>query len=216
MPAFRTVALVFALIVCALACAAPPSTRAPASDVEARSASGPAPISAAGADSLRDAAAAQTAAIPAAPAPTGPSAPAARVSSSTSVALADVPARDGDRAPGASASNPRVKVVNIGLHIGGGPNDAPTKAPFLRAIAARFDDFRRCYEAIGVERASGTFGIDLLVPAGGGHAEASNPRTALPSADFKSCVVSAFESVEFGRPKHGATKLSYALRFDPG
>ena len=37
---------------------------------------------------------------------------------------------------------PELKVENIGLHVGGGPNDADTKAPFIRAIAERFPQAR--------------------------------------------------------------------------
>lgn len=114
-------------------------------------------------------------------------------------------------APGGAV--PNVKLVNIGLHIGGGPNDPRTKAPFLRALAGAFDDFKRCYGLIGDASAHGTFGIDLLVPAAGGVAAASNPRTAFSSAEFRACMVEGFGRVRFDPPQHGATKLSYALRF---
>jgi hypothetical protein len=110
---------------------------------------------------------------------------------------------------------PRVRVENIGLHIGGGPNDAKTKAPFLRQIATEFDAFRLCYAKAEGEGAHGTFGIDLLVPKEGGHAETSNPRTAMKGAAFRDCVVDAFRAIAFEPPKHGATTLSYALRFEP-
>jgi hypothetical protein len=107
-----------------------------------------------------------------------------------------------------------VKVENIGLHVGGGPNDARTKAPFLAAVKQRFDDFRGCYAAHAAAGAAGTFGIDLLVAASGGHPRTSNVRTALPDA-LARCIAGAFESVDFEAPRRGATKLSYALRFTP-
>ena len=110
---------------------------------------------------------------------------------------------------------PRVRIKNIGLHIGGGPNDAATKAPFLKAIEARFDDFRRCYGKIETPREKGTFGIDLLVPKEGGHAQTSNPRTTMKGQAFRACVIEAFEGVTFDPPKRGPTKLSYALAFEP-
>jgi hypothetical protein len=110
---------------------------------------------------------------------------------------------------------PAVTVKNIGLHIGGGPNDAATKAPFLRQLAARFDSFKRCYQVIEVPEQKGTFGVDLLVPKEGGHAEASNPRTNLKGDAFRDCLITVFEDVNFDRPKRGATKLSYALAFEP-
>jgi hypothetical protein len=120
---------------------------------------------------------------------------------------------------GASANNPaneelpRVRVRNIGLHIGGGPNDAATKAPFLRQLAARFDDFRECYRLVESPKGRGTFGIDLLVPKDGGAPETSNVRTSIKGDAFRDCVVTAFQSVTFDKPRRGATKLSYALEF---
>jgi hypothetical protein len=119
----------------------------------------------------------------------------------------------GDEKPVAPEASP-VTVHNIGLHIGGGPNDAATKAPFLRQIAAQFEAFRGCYAAAEAPPPHGTFGIDLLVPKEGGHAEASNPRTNLKGDAFQRCVIGAFEAVTFDPPKRGATKLSYALAFD--
>ncbi len=116
-------------------------------------------------------------------------------------------------APTAHAEPREVKITNIGLHVGGGPNDARTKLPFLRAIAARFDDFRACYDRFA-GGAHGTFGVDLLVPRGGGHPSTSNPRTAMSGPDFRACVVKAFEAVVFERPARGTTKLSYALDFE--
>ena len=110
---------------------------------------------------------------------------------------------------------PHVRVRNIGLHIGGGPNDAVTKAPFLRQLAAEFDAFGRCYATTEAAGQRGTFGIDLLVPKEGGHPETSNPRTNLKGSAFRDCVVGVFGGVEFERPRRGATKLSYALSFDP-
>ncbi|HEX4336140.1 MAG TPA: hypothetical protein VH062_09520 [Polyangiaceae bacterium] len=109
---------------------------------------------------------------------------------------------------------PHVRVRNIGLHIGGGPNDAVTKGPFLRQLAAQFDAFKLCYGQVETPAAHGTFGVDLLVPKDGGHAELSNPRTSMKGDAFRDCVVEAFKAVAFDRPKRGTTKLSYALAFD--
>ncbi|HEY3664729.1 MAG TPA: hypothetical protein VGL19_01970, partial [Polyangiaceae bacterium] len=65
---------------------------------------------------------------------------------------------------------PELKVENIGLHVGGGPNDADTKAPFLRAIAERFPAFMDCYRKNEDPAKGGRFGIDLHIPRSGGHA----------------------------------------------
>jgi hypothetical protein len=114
----------------------------------------------------------------------------------------------------AEASEPpaqAVRVKNIGMHIGGGPNDARSKAPFQQALAAVFGEFERCHAS--AERKSGTFGVDLFVPEAGGRAEASAPRTAMGGETFVACMMSAFEKAEFSASKRGATKLSYSLEF---
>jgi hypothetical protein len=111
---------------------------------------------------------------------------------------------------------PVVKLTNIGLHVGGGPNDAVTKAPFLHAIERRFDAFKRCYGKIEKANVRGTFGIDLLIEKDGGHPKTSNSRTAMPGDEFRDCVSHVFETVQFDPPKRGATTISYALEFEPG
>jgi hypothetical protein len=111
---------------------------------------------------------------------------------------------------------PAVKLRNIGLHIGGGPNDTATKEPFQRAIERNFDAFKRCYGKSEKPGARGTFGIDLLIERDGGHPTVSNSRTAMPGDEFRDCVAHVFETVEFAPPRRGATKISYALEFEPG
>jgi hypothetical protein len=101
------------------------------------------------------------------------------------------------------------------MHIGGGPNDATTKAPFIAALDAKVDAFERCYTQVETPGTRGTFGIDLLIPAEGGHPETSNVRTALSGDRFRSCMIAAFATAQFKPTKHGRTKLSYALRFEP-
>lgn len=100
------------------------------------------------------------------------------------------------------------------MHIGGGPNDAATKAPFTKTIESGFDDVLSCLGLVPEGQRGGTFGVDLLVPREGGKADVGNPRTGIPGAEFKACVVSVFERLVFEKPKRGATKLSYSLRFD--
>ena len=108
---------------------------------------------------------------------------------------------------------PELKVENIGLHIGGGPNDADSKAPFLSAIAERFPSFMDCYRKNEDPAAGGRFGIDLHIARGGGHPRLEQPRTALRGADFRACLTSVFETVDFQKPKKGPTTISYSLRF---
>jgi hypothetical protein len=110
-------------------------------------------------------------------------------------------------------SLPELKVENIGLHIGGGPNDAETKAPFLRAVAERFPSFMDCYRQSEDPAQGGRFGIDLHVARGGGRARLEQPRTALRGSEFRACLSQVFAAVEFQKPKRGPTTISYSLRF---
>jgi hypothetical protein len=107
---------------------------------------------------------------------------------------------------------PALSVKTMGLHVGGGPNDADTKAPFLAAIESRFPDFLRCYQLVTEPGKGGSFGVDLKIPAAGGKPEVEQPRSALAGEAFTACMVHAFESVEFPRLKK-AFVVSYSLRF---
>lgn len=108
---------------------------------------------------------------------------------------------------------PELKVENIGLHVGGGPNDAETKAPFLNAIAERFPAFMDCYRKNEDPALGGRFGVDLHIGRAGGHPHLEQPRTSLRGPEFRSCLSTAFESVDFKKPKLGPTTISYSLRF---
>lgn len=108
-----------------------------------------------------------------------------------------------------ATGHPRVTVRYIGMHIGGGPNDAATKAPFEHALADAFGAVTECCASAACS--SGTFGLDLLVGKDGGRAQVSGVRTALPEGPAR-CIESAFGAVQFATPRHGATKLSYSIR----
>jgi hypothetical protein len=108
-----------------------------------------------------------------------------------------------------------VKVENIGMHIGGGPNDASTKEPLRRSVEPHFDALRRCFAKVDDPKKGGDFGIDLRVDKAGGKAKVSHPRTALKGKDFEACVVTVFEAIDFLKPKRGTTVVSYSLRFTP-
>jgi hypothetical protein len=118
-------------------------------------------------------------------------------------------------APGPADPAPAVKVVNIGMHIGGGPNDAATKAPIGSSVTPHFPELARCFARVDDPRKGGDFGIDLKVPAAGGKAEASHPRTTLRGEGFSACVLGVFQAIDFQKPKGGATVVSYSLRFTP-
>lgn len=110
-------------------------------------------------------------------------------------------------------SLPEVEVHNVGLHIGGGPNDDATKAPFLKAIESHFDAFRGCYVKVEEPEKGGTFGVDLHIGREGGKAEVKQPRTGMKGTEFRNCVVRVFEGIEFGKPKKGPTVISYSIRY---
>lgn len=102
---------------------------------------------------------------------------------------------------------------NVGLHIGGGPNDDASKAPFLRALENQFGAFRSCYVKVDDPVKGGTFGVDLHIGRDGGHAAVKQPRTAMKGNGFRDCVVKVFEQVEFDKPKKGPTVISYSIKY---
>ena len=78
------------------------------------------------------------------------------------------PGTGAEAGTGAAAN---VEVKNIGMHIGGGPNDDVTKEPSASSVAPHFDAFRRCFASVDDPTKGGDFGIDLLIPAAGGKPE---------------------------------------------
>jgi hypothetical protein len=118
-------------------------------------------------------------------------------------------------APTENASLPRVVVANIGMHIGGGPNDDRTKDPIRRSVQPHFDELRRCFALVEDAHKAGDFGVDLRIDRAGGKALVSHPRSALKGKEFKRCVVSTFETIDFLKPRGGTTTVSYSLRFTP-
>lgn len=118
-------------------------------------------------------------------------------------------------APGAGEPLPKVKVVNIGMHVGGGKNDAAEKDPIRRSVEPHFDELRRCFARVEDPKKGGDFGMDLRIDKDGGKAKVSHPRTALKGKDFEDCVIKVFEAIDFRKPKGGTTVVSYSLRFTP-
>lgn len=117
--------------------------------------------------------------------------------------------------PASAASEPApVEIKNIGLHIGGGANDAHSKAPFQAALEVQFDAFGHCY-ADHVSGGTITVGVDLYVPREGGAAEVRDFRTGAGGQAFEECMTAAFESARFDPPRAGPTLFSYSLRIRP-
>jgi hypothetical protein len=151
---------------------------------------------------------------PAQPAQPQPPEPVAAMPAASASAA---PAPDAPAATGpADAPLPAVKVSNIGMHIGGGPNDDVTKDPIRRSVHPHFDAFRRCFAQVEDAGKGGDFGLDLRIDRAGGKAQISHPRTSLKGKEFKACVLRTFEAIDFLKPKGGTTTVSYSLRFTPG
>lgn len=110
---------------------------------------------------------------------------------------------------------PDVKVVNIGMHVGGGKNDAPEKEPIKKSVEPHFDAFKRCFAKVSDQGKGGDFGVDLRIEKEGGKAKVSHPRTSLKGEGFEACVLAVFEQIDFRKPKGGTTVVSYSLRFTP-
>jgi hypothetical protein len=115
---------------------------------------------------------------------------------------------------GGAASPVRVKVVTIGMHVGGGPYDEPTKQPMKRSVEPRFADLALCWRYVAKAEPTDV-GVDLVIEAAGGRAKVGNPRTSATGEGFVPCVVAFFESVDFQKPNNGKTVVSYSVRFSP-
>jgi hypothetical protein len=153
-------------------------------------------------------------------APIATATPVPALSASASPEVDDAGALDAARAESrakaasvTSASAGPVRVINIGMHIGGGPNDDVTKEPIHKSVAPHFEEIARCFPASAAPPVD--FGVDLTIEAKGGKARVERPRTALRDDAFVACVVGVFEGAEFLAPRFGKTVVSYSLRFVP-
>ena len=149
---------------------------------------------------------------PPAPGPT----PTATPTSTPTQAAAPTPTTSPTATPDASADAApvHVKIATIGMHVGGGPYDEPTKEPMKRSVEPRFPDLARCWPHVTKPQPTDV-GVDLVIEAAGGRAKVSNPRTTAVGEGFVPCVVAFFESVDFQRPKNGKAVVSYSVRFTP-
>jgi hypothetical protein len=155
-----------------------------------------------------------------------PSTASATDAGSVSLSHVPVPAPQPTSTPAPSSSGtvpppdtPTVKLATIGMHVGGGPYDEPTKEPMKHSVEPRFPDLARCWKHV-TRPALTDVGVDLVIEAAGGRARVSNPRTSVGARGdgregFVPCVVAFFESVDFQRPKNGKTVVSYSVRFTP-
>ncbi len=174
-----------------------------------------APALSASTEAARAAATSAVIAPPASSSAALPSAePAASASAAPSASAAAAPSAAPPAAP--EVPLPSVKIANIGMHIGGGPNDAVTKEPIHSSVIPHYDEFRRCYALVEDPRKGGTFGIDLLIDKAGGKPKSvTKPRSPIKGHEFSECMVHAYERIDFKKPKGGNTKVSYSIRFTP-
>jgi hypothetical protein len=136
----------------------------------------------------------------------------ARDGSSASAAHPAAPLPGGEE-PTPDKALPELRIEPLGMHVGGGKNDAEEKAPFHRALERRFPAFLECYRLVEDPWTGGSFGIDIKIPRAGGKPVLEQPRTKLRGAGFQDCMVAAFGSADFERPKAGPTVISYSVRF---
>ena len=101
------------------------------------------------------------------------------------------------------------------MHVGGGANDPASKAPFLKALEARFPALLECFRLVPEPGSGGTFGVDLRIGAAGGRPVVEEPRTAIPGDEFRSCMLAAFEAAVF-EPTSKPVVISYSVRFTLG
>lgn len=148
------------------------------------------------------------------------SAPAPRPSAS--VAEAPAPTASASAAPSASAAasaDPEPVPTNVdvkfyGLHVGGGKNDKAEHAPIIASVNRHLDDFKRCFAKAEDTKKGGTYGIQLLIPADGGKAEVSLPKSGIKGDAFKECMLATYTEMEFDPPKgHIKTNATYSVIF---
>jgi hypothetical protein len=119
----------------------------------------------------------------------------------------------GGEEPTPDKALPELKVEALGMHVGGGKNDAQEKAPFHRALERKFTAFMECYRLADDPWTGGSFGIDIKIPRAGGKPAVEQPRTKIRGAGFQECMVAAVADAAFEKPKAGPTVISYSVRF---
>jgi hypothetical protein len=122
----------------------------------------------------------------------------------------------GGEEPTPDKALPELRIEALGMHVGGGKNDAEEKAPFHRALERQFPALLECYRLADDPWAGGSFGIDLKIPRAGGAPVLEQPRTKIRGAGFQDCMLAALGRTQFEKPKAGPTVISYSVRFTLG
>jgi hypothetical protein len=109
-----------------------------------------------------------------------------------------------------------VQVATVGLHVGGAYKDESSRRHLVELFEKKFDDFQRCHHLAGQHAQNASFGVDLLVPTGGGKATLRQTRTRLTGEGFQGCMQRVFQTIRFGPPPTGRPEIvSYSLLFKP-
>ena len=119
----------------------------------------------------------------------------------------------GGEEPTPDKALPELRVEPLGMHVGGGKNDAEEKAPFHRALERKFPAFLECYRLAEDPWSGGSFGIDIKIARAGGKPVVEQPRTKIRGSGFQDCMLAAFGNADFDKPKAGPTVISYSVRF---
>jgi|SRR5690606_6650512 len=117
-----------------------------------------------------------------------------------------------DRLPDPTRALPELTFEHLGMHIGGEPNDAESKRPWLDSIDAGKSALLSCYRFVDDPRKGGSYGVDLYVTTSGGAPEVRASRQKLGGEEFDRCMRDAFSQVKFHKPQR-PTVLSYSLLF---
>ncbi len=110
-------------------------------------------------------------------------------------------------------SLPEVTLRLLGMHIGGGPNDEPSKRPFVGAVTSGFSAMRSCYRLVDEPERGGSFGVDLRIPRDGGAPSIDQIRTRLGPEAFLGCMREALLGLSFAPPPRGPTVVSVSVAF---
>ena len=148
------------------------------------------------------------------------SSPATAAGPATAVAVA--PAKAPSSAPPSAArprsaaKPPRVSLLSMGLHVDGLLNREPHRGRLLRLFEHEFPAFERCHARAAPHTEGASYGVDLLIPSGGGRAKVREARTRLEGSGFGSCMRSAFEAIRFPPPPSARSEIvSYSVLFKP-
>lgn len=117
-----------------------------------------------------------------------------------------------DREPDPSGALPELSYQHLGMHIGGEPNDADSKKPWLDAIERGEEGLMRCYRLVDQPMKGGSVGVDLYVTTRGGSPEVRATRQKMGGDDFEACMKKAFEALSFHAPER-PTVVSYSILF---